>query len=557
MNKITNEKPWLSYYPKEMRELKVKKCSLNKFIKKTCINEELVAIKFYEREITFKELFETSEKVAKALYAYGFRKGDQIPVFLESVPEFLMILFGAEQIGASIVCRDGSIKEEVEVITKINAETIFVHDYIEKEKEEAFKKAGVKNFITISPTFYAKKIPNYIATNIKPKQKYDGINWLRFLSAGNHIENLEICNDYNAPLLRAYTTGTTGDSKQVIHSAGTIINLLTQMYYVCGISKERTTWLCTALPPSLIAVVVSMMLTALTSNKTLILDPFVAAEDVDLSFMYYKPNGWPIIPMFVDVLLNSKRIPEDFDMSFFKMSGAGAEFLNKKAFRKINKFLRAHNCELMFSPGYGMSEACSNALLPVPDTDLNNFGYGIPMPLTTISVFKEGTDQELNYNEFGEICIHSDSVMLGYDNEEETNKTILTHSDGKQWLHTGDIGRIDEKGHVYILNRGYTKHHTGGNLFISVMENKIIDIKGIKDAFFVLVPDKKHKNYYLPYLYIVLKDGVKLNDIKDKINKSLDKHERPVEIFVIEKRPFFHFKTARKLLVKEIIESKK
>ena len=83
---------------------------------------------------------------------------------------------------------------------------------------------------------------------------------------------------------------------------------------------------------------------------------------------------------------------------------------------------------------------------------------------------------------------------------------------------------------------------------------KLSDIKGIKDEFFVIVPDDEHEGCFLPYLYVQLKDGYTLDDVRDKINACLpERYMRPVEIFTVPERPFFHFKTNRIGLSKEII----
>lgn len=551
----SEEKVWMNYYPKEIQNLQVPNCSLSDYLKINMNNLDDTCIKFYGENITYKNLFKTSNKVAKTLVSLNINKTSQIPVFLEATPSFLMILLGIEQIGASIVCRDGTLEEEVEVIKKANAKIIFVHDDLDEEKEIAFKKAGVETFIIINKKYYTKKIPDYIQLKNQRKTKLKGIDWFDFLNLGKGISfNQNI--DYNIPLLRVYTTGTTGDPKQVIHSTHTIINTLVQMsLFTQNKENTRLVSLHTILPPSLVATVVSMMLFPISVNMILILDPYVDVNDIDLSFMLYKPNMWPNIPMFSTILMNSKRIPEKYDMSYFMFSGAGAEFLNKKNFKKMQNFLNTHNCKMFFGSGYGMSEACSNVLLPIPNMDLDNFSYGIPMPLTNVGIFQPNTINELNYGELGEFCICSDSIMLGYDNQDETNKTIKIHKDGKRWLHTGDIGYITKMGQVHIFNRGFSKHYKGENLFISLMENKIIDIEGIKDAFFVLVPDKKHKEYFVPHLYLSLHKNYNLEDIEPKLYERLEDYEYPKEIHIMKERPFFHFKTARKLLIKDILDN--
>ena len=137
---------------------------------------------------------------------------------------------------------------------------------------------------------------------------------------------------------------------------------------------------------------------------------------------------------------------------------------------------------------------------------------------------------------------------MGYDNEEVTKQCLFKHSDGQVWFHSGDIGYMTEDGLLYVLNRNYIKHVSGGNLFVSVMENKIVDVKGIKDCFFITKPDTEHKGFYVSKLFLIPEENANIDDIIKEIKVKLDDYEYPQEIEILKERPFFHFKTARKLL---------
>lgn len=118
------------------------------------------------------------------------------------------------------------------------------------------------------------------------------------------------------------------------------------------------------------------------------------------------------------------------------------------------------------------------------------------------------------------------------------------------------MGNMSEDGVLYTMTRGASPRFGGGDLMVQPLENIVADadIKGIKDEFFVIVPDDEHEGCFLPYLYVQLKDGYTLDDVRDKINACLpERYMRPVEIFTVPERPFFHFKTNRIGLSKEII----
>ena len=152
--------------------------------------------------------------------------------------------------------------------------------------------------------------------------------------------------------------------------------------------------------------------------------------------------------------------------------------------------------------------------------------------------------------------------MLGYDDPESTAKVLQLHEDGNVWLHLGDLGYMDEDGVLYTLTRGESPRFGGGDLCIQPMENRVADaeIDGIDDEFFVNVPDPEHPGYFVPYLYVVLKNGYTVDDIREQVDACLEEYMRPVDIITVSERPFWHFKTNRIGLMQELlkeIESKK
>ena len=553
------ERPWMKFYPAEVSQLVIPDMSLGQFLKATCRGEHLDVIHYYGTNITWKRFNALVEKTARAMRAVGLGEGDQIPVLMRATPEYLAILIAAERIGASLLMRDNTIEENAEAIEKSGAKIMFTHDFIGQEEVDAYTAAGIEKIITVSPLNYAirPEMPKHILRNLKanyPKKAAvsDALeSWYDFQDLGDEYEGIvdaEVNPD--RPLFRAYTSGSTGKSKQVIHSARSMLGVIAQMTGYGNSDDFRPTWLHTILPPALIAVTVSMLLVPMASNRLLILNPFVDVEDIDLEMMRYKPNTWPLIPMFMEILMKSKRIPADYDMSHLLACGAGAEASNNGQIRRAQKFLEDHNCHVQFSTSYGQSEACSNITFPAPGYEFGNGNVGIPMPLNVMGIFR-GT-KECEYNVLGEICVTGPGMMLGYDNEEATNVALVRHDDGMLWLHTGDTGYMNEDGVVFTLGRGLTKRWDEDPLKQSrlvdiQMENLISDaqIPGVKDCFFVTRPDKEHEGFFVPYMYVVLEDGITVEEVRVHAHDALNPHQYPVEIIQIPERPFYHFKTNR------------
>lgn len=558
------DRPWMKFYPEEVQALQIPECTLNSYMEQRCVSMDNIAIHYYGTDISWKMFFEQTERIAKALKALGFGVGDQIPVFLRSVPEFLMILLAAEKIGARVVCRDNLPHENAEAVKNAGASVVIAHDFISQDDIAAIEGTGDVRFLLLSPYQSADRaqMPDYIHAEIQSyydaprKFAREVLSWEEFLALGDAYKGDYLAeSDIDRPLYSAYTSGSTGTSKQVIHSAHTMIGLIHQMAFYGSADDFRPVWLVTILPPCLVAVVNSMLLMPLASNKLLVLDPFCSVYDVDLEMMRYRPNGWPLIPMFMEILMNSKRIPADYDISHLLAVGAGAESFNNGQFKRAQKFIDKHNGKAVVTVGYGMSEAGSNCIFPNPMYPVGNGVVGMPIPLNNISVFEPGTQNELNYLECGEICVSGPGVMLGYDDPEKTAQVLQKHADGKWWLHTGDYGYMDENGVIIVFGRGNTYRYGGGYLSEIFMENRVVDagIEGIIDNFFVIIEDRKHPGYFEPYLYVVLKDGYSVDNIREKVYNALNDFEYPVDIIQIPERPFFHFKTNRVGLAKELL----
>lgn len=567
LKKPSQERPWMKYYPCALIErLSVPECTLNEYLRQNCPGEDVTAIHYYGKDISWKEVFSQTESTARALRAIGFGEGDTIPVFFKAVPEFVYMLLAVERIGASLLNRDNTLEENVEAVQKAKAKVIFTHDYLSQQDFNVFRNvAGVNLAILLPPikNIRSRGVPEHISRYLDSHYQGDPaygpqtLTWDRFLEQGKQFEGtVEASKNIDRPLIHVYTSGSTGPSKQVTHSAHSIIGNIHQMNFYGHSDSFRPTWLMAHFPPALISVAVSMMLLPLASNKLLILSPFSDAIDADLEMMRYRPNCWALIPMSIEIIMRSKRVPEDYDMSHLLSAGAGAEALNNQQIKKVQAFFKKHNCSCRFTSGYGSSEAGSNMTLPMTPHPMGNGNVGIPMPLSLIGIFEPGTQNELGYNQHGEICNCSPANMLGYDNEKATNVVLKKHDDSHTWLHTGDIGYMNEDGVIYVLTRGKAPRFDDGDLALLPMENIVADLEidGIKDEFFVIVPDDEHSGCFLPYLFIILEEGYTLESVVNDLKGKLVSTIAPVDVFEIKERPFFHFKTNRLALAKMIQE---
>ena len=532
--KASVDKPWLQLYPEALRNVEVPTITVETFLRAKNPDENKIAFEYYGNKITWKEFWGEVDKAAKSLKILGFGEGNRIPVFLQSVPAHFILLIAAERIGAAIICRDDIPEELCFAIRKSKSETAFVMDYTSKSDEDLFRATTpMKRVIKVSPYDYAdrKSVPDYVEKEIA--SRYTGaiettegdLTWDEFLALGkDYTEDYMAQEDVNRPVFGAYTSGSTGISKLVIHSSSNIVATAFQMSIFIPPSDVPEKWWLPILPPALIAVTVSMAIFPLSAGLIMVLDPFCPLEDIDIAFMEQKPNFWALIPMFCEMLMKSDRIPEDYDMSHLRSIGTGAEAMNERKTQEVEAFFHKHNVKATLSAGYGQSEGCSNFTLPNPMFPLVDGCVGMPMPATTMAVFSEDLE-ELNYGEIGELCMTGPAMMLhyaGWRGDELTERTLINHPDGNCWLHTGDKAYINEHGIVYILGRGTTKRFGGGELYMMRMETKAVRVAGVEDGFFCFVPDQDHEGYFLPYFFVILDETKSLDEVKAGLADALE-----------------------------------
>lgn len=206
--------------------------------------------------------------------------------------------------------------------------------------------------------------------------------------------------------------------------------------------------------------------------------------------------------------------------------------------------------------GYGSSELFSGIAVDNINVDSNKdsnkdnsrdvIGVGIPYAGITLGVFDE-SGKELTYSISGELWIKSGSAMKCYYNKLEltANEIIRIHEDGRKWVHSGDIGYMDEDGNLLIVDRMKRMiiRHDGFKVFPSQIEKVIIKNKCVESCCVVGKSDKTHSQGKLPVAYIVLVDGnADKSTIKEQLRdlcaEELPEYAQPEDFIVIDKMPF-------------------
>lgn len=166
----------------------------------------------------------------------------------------------------------------------------------------------------------------------------------------------------------------------------------------------------------------------------------------------YHPNHCCSIPAYIAPMAKNMKLKK-MDLSRLFTVGVGGDGMNIPLEKALNEFLAFTGSPARIQKGYGMTEVCATAVVEFKNA--HKIGsVGIPLAKNVICVYDNEGQRECRYNETGEICMQCVSAMIGYKNNElETKELFKTHPDGSVWIHTGDMGYMDEDGFLFLQGR--------------------------------------------------------------------------------------------------------
>lgn len=544
------DKPWLKYYTEDHIKTEMPSMSAYSYLYKQ--NDkylERTALSYYERKISFDELFSKIEETAKALKTMGVKENDIVTISMPNTPEAVYLFYAMSKIGAIANMVDPRTSAEGihKYIDEAKSDKVIIVDSYYNKVKSLSENGTVKQIIAVSP---AESLPLGLNFGYKAKEFIESLkdsskknifnehtmDWKQFISNGkSYREKTEVKYIQNRPLVIEHTGGTTGKPKGVVLSNENINSVALQSV-LTGIDMQRKhNWL--DIMPTFIAYGVGMGLhLPLTIGMETVLIPQFDPQKFDELLVKHKPIHMVGVPSYWGTIIKSKKLAKK-DLSYIIAPTVGGDAMDITLEQQANEFLKEHNCSSKVVKGYGMTEVTGGVSGTVEEN--NEIGsVGIPFVKTTISVFEPDSEDELGYNEDGEICITGPNTMLGYfENEEATNAILKRHADGKMWIHTGDIGHITENGSLYIVDRikRMLIRYDGFKVFPSIIQNVIGSHKAVEACKVVAIADNEHSQGKLPKAHIVLKDGFKpyqeqiMLEIQKLCAEQLPEYVQPVD----------------------------
>jgi len=542
--------PWLKQYGRaHKKSLKYSKGSMYDVIRKSAKQyTDEIAIDYFGNKINYGTMLAMIDRTAQAFMSLGAKKGDVISVCSPNVPEAIVAIYAINKIGAvANVFHPLSAPNEIrEYLNLVDSKILVAIDIAWPNIKPILSETNVQQTIIISP---ADSLPlfTYLGYKLlKPKElrktlsqillkNKQTMSWDTFLGRGQYVVNeaYEKVSGKDVAVV-LYSGGTTGKNKGIA---------LTNLSFNATAAQAKNAFPDFVCPGNRLLGIMPIfhgfglgvgVHAILAGGVTINMLPKFDAKRFDKILSEGKPNLIVGVPTLYEAMMKNRKIRK-MDLSFIKVAISGGDNAMLPLKRSVDKFLAERGAQTnVLLQGYGLTESLSMACVNLLDANRDGT-IGLPLPDNFFKIVKPGTHETKPYGEIGEIVISGPAVMRGYvNNDKETNATLQTHTDGRIWLHTGDMGYMDEDGYIFfsgrikrlIISNGY-------NIYPNEVEEVIMRVPGVLLTTVVGVNDKSRGQ--IAKAFVVLENGVKPSDslreeIMQRCHDDLAKYKWPRSI---------------------------
>jgi len=460
-----SNRPWLANYDKGVPQtFEIPQVSLQHFLEESARKyPDRACTIFKGAAISFKEMNAITDRIAAALVDMGVKKGDRVGIFMPNTPQFVMAFFGIVKAGGVVVATNPLYTPpEIEhQASDAGIEYMFVMTNFYETIKKAQPKTKIKRLIVTNIKETLPPVLRVLFTLAKEKKGgfriegglRDGDLWFQEMLAKYKDAprpNLEVAPNDTA--LFQYSGGTTGVSKGAVATHYNVVaDTLMIKSWMMNLEEGNEVTLM-AIPLFHVYGMVAGMFFSMAGGSSMVMVPNARdIPDVLANINKYKPSIFPGVPTLYNAINNRPEVKEGkVSLRSVKACISGSAPL----MRETKETFEALSGGKVFE-GFGLSEA-PTATHCNPLLGENRTGsIGLPLPNVDAKIISlDDGETELQVGEVGELIINGPMVMKGYHNmPTETANTLRTLKDGKTWLFTGDIARMDEDGYFYIVDR--------------------------------------------------------------------------------------------------------
>ena len=453
------DKPWLKFYSEEAKNSEKPYCTIYEYLYENNKNNlSNYALNYFNHKITYRELFENIDLIANALHNYGVKSGDVVSIITVSSVASVLLFYALNKIGAvsNFINVMSNQKDMVEYLNDADSELVVTLDLFANNVVAAAKQSKVNRVIVYSLEEWMPKrtahMYRFKTRNIDKSYLKENIvlTWNEFIKSSVQNTQINYSKNPKSVCFYGHTGGTTGFPKTVLLNDNSF-NSVAWQYIQSFPHQKGEVFLSVIVPFVVYGSMINIHMPLCLGLEVAVIPKF----DSNMWHKYYKtyhPNHICAIPAYISAMCDDKKFSK-MNLSKIKTVGMGGEGMNVSLEEKINTFLNSRDSKAKVMKGYGMTEVCATAASEMINAQKTG-SVGIPFIHNNVMIYDNEKNRELTYGETGEICLQCESMMIDYkDNQEETNKLVKIHSDGSKWIHTGDLGYIDEDGFLFVEGR--------------------------------------------------------------------------------------------------------
>ena len=538
---LSSNAPWTAFYGNTPVSLEYPQKTMYQMLQDTARRyPDSTAYIFMGKKTSYAAFLKRIDTAARGLVAMGIRKGDKVTICMPNCPQALDCFYALNRIGAvsNMIHPLSAAKEITFYLNFSKSKAILTLDQF--YDKVAGIAAELHNPTEILVAKIADELPfplNLLYPHTKagrhPLPKAGYTLWKQVLAAAKTAQLPADNGKAGDCAAILYSGGTTGTAKGIQLSNLNFNALGLQTIAASGYKSVAGMKMLSVMPVFHGFGLGIGIHTALIGGATCILVPQFNVKTYADILVKQKPNLIPGVPTLFEALLRAEGL-EKADLSFLRGIFSGGDSLSPELKKKVDAFLKEHGCTEQIREGYGTTE-CVTASCLTPKDYARSGSIGVPFPDTFYKIVAVGTQEEADAGTEGEICISGPTVMLGYmDNPEETAQTLRRHADCRIWLHTGDLGYMDEDGFVYFRQRIKRMLITNGyNVYPSQLENIIDGHEKVLLSCVIGVKDEQRgqriKAYIVPMPGIEPSDALKA-EILDYCKEHIARYALPREV---------------------------
>jgi len=470
-------------------------------------------IVFYDKTITYAEFQQQAEHLAGFLQKKcGVKRGDRVALDMQNCPQFVLAYYAILRADAMVVpVNPMNLTTELEHMADdsgakviICAQEVFpqVMPLLDKGK---FKHAIVACYADYLAHATDLKVPEIIAAERKTFPGSDLTLWSDVLTqkikpAPHLATGDDLC-------VMPYTSGTTGNPKGCVHKHRSVMfNVISVPQWYHMIPDEC---ILAVLPFFHVTGMENSMNTPLYCGSTIVILPRWDREVAAQLIQRYRVNRWTVVPTMVVDFVASPNL-DKYDLTSLYGIGGGGAAMPEAVAQELER-----RRGITFIEGYGLSETMAPTHIN-PENNPKKQCLGIPIFNTDSRVVDPETLKELAVGEVGEIISHGPQVFEGYWNKPEANAQCFVDIDGKRFFRTGDLGRMDEDGYFFLVDRLKRMINASGfKVWPAEVEAMFYAHPAVKEA--AVIAKKDDRRGETVKVVIALKDGFKGSVTEDEI----------------------------------------